>query len=330
MTRFKVFALILLSLALAPIAHGQTTGRKYHPGQYIALLRDVSSQSVMSASLKPGVRGIQKRYTWRQLEPTRGNYDFSEIQSDLYWARAYGMQLVVFIEDKTFIAERPTPAYLDNYTIRNKQGGYTAQRWSPFVVDRMKALVQALGARFDANPAFEGVAFQETSHSLDAATMDAWGYTPEKYRDAYIQVLRSAGQSLPQSRVFWYMNFLERGQAYLADIANAVAGYGVVMGGPDVLPDNQALVKLTYPLYDQLQSRMPLFNQVESQVYAAPHMTSGYSTKYWTMPELFRYARDQLHVDYMFWVRVPKPSPYDSYCWLDALPVIANNPTFNQ
>ena len=61
----------------------------------------------------------------------------------------------------------------------------------------------------------------------------------------------------------------------------------------------------------------------------APHKTCCYSTKYWTMPELFRYARDQLHVDYMFWVRVTSPSVTNSYDWSDALPVIEYNPTFN-
>lgn len=328
MRGLKALAIVALTLALAPLTNAEAAARKYHPGHYIAFLRGIDSQSVMLSSQKPGVRGYMKRYTWRELEPSEGNYNFSEIQSDLNWARAYGMQLIVMIEDKTFVPERPTPGYIP--TVPNIRTGYTAVRWSPYVVARQKALVRALGARFDADPAFEGIAFQETSDSLNDATRRAWGYTPEKYRDAYIDLLRSAGQSLPTSRVFWFMNFLAGKQAYLGDIANAVAAYGVVMGGPDVLPDNQALVKLTYPLYDQFQSRMPLFNQVEGQVYAAPHMTSGYSTKYWTMSELFRYARDRLHVDYMFWVRIPKSNPPDSYNWNDALPVIANNPTFNQ
>ena len=51
---------------------------------------------------------------------------------------------------------------------------------------------------------------------------------------------------------------------------------------------------------------MHLGIQVEDICYRALHETSGYSTKYWTMPELFRYARDKLHVNYMFWVRIPK------------------------
>lgn len=301
--------------------------RKYHPGHYIALLRGQSSQAIMTASLKPGVRGVMKRYTWRQLEPTQGNYDFSQVKADLAWAQAYGMKLVVMIEDKTFKLERPTPAYLDKLTLRNRAGGYTVVRWNPTVVSRMNALLKALG-RFDSHLAFEGVALQETAPGFDDAVLRSTGYTPEKYRDAYISILTTGANAMPNSRMFWFMNFFPKKQDYIRAVANAVASKGVVMGGPDVLPDNQALKTRTYPFYTEFRNRMPLFGQVESMCYDAPHMTSGYKTKYWTMPELFRFARDKLHVDYMFWVRIPKPPSKGAYDWTDALKVIAANPTF--
>jgi hypothetical protein len=304
------------------------TGRKNHRGHYIALLRGVDSQSVMANSVMPGVVGFMKRYTWRDLEPAQGSYDFSEIQSDLTFAAGQGMRLIVMIEDKTFVLERPTPAYLDAYTLRNVAGGYSVLRWSPFVVDRFKALIGALGQRFDANPTFEGIATQETAHGFSDAQMDANGYTPEKYRDAYINILSHAGAAMPTSRIFWFMNFFARKQSYIADIASAVASRGVVMGGPDIQPDNGALVRMTYPIYDQMQGKIPMFGQVEPSCYSHEHATSA-PTKYWTMPELFRFGRDDMHVNYIFWARVPKSRFADSYDWLDALPVIDSNPTIN-
>ena len=182
--------------------------------------------------------------------------------------------------------------------------------------------------KFDSHPNLEGIATQETSLSLDPPVLKANGYTPEKYRDAYINTLTAASKSLPTSRVFWFMNFLVGNQAYLGTIANAVASKGVVLGGPDVMPDNSALVTRVYPYYDQFHGRMHKFTQVEPMVYEALHETAGYRTKYWTMPELFKYARDKLEVNYMIWVRMPKASPADSYDWYDALPVIATNRTF--
>jgi hypothetical protein len=187
--------------------------------------------------------------------------------------------------------------------------------------------MKALG-RFDGNWNFEGVATQETALSLANSALDSHGYTPEKYRDAYISILSTAAAAMPTSRVFWFMNFFARNQNYIAAIANAVAGKGIVMGGPDVMPENKSLVDRTYPFYDQFQYKMPMFGQVEPVCYAQLHKTAGYKTKYWTMPELFKFARDDLHVDYMFWVRVTKPSPSDSYTYTDALTVIQNNEVF--
>ena len=306
------------------------TNRKYHPGHYTALLRSQGGPKYMNDAVRPGVAGLMKRYTWRKLEPTPGVYDFSGIQSDLVWAQSYGMQLIVMIEDKTFVYERPTPAYLDDRTMPNRIGGFTVVRWDPYVVARWKALVQAMGARFDAHPNFEGIATQETSMGFDGAQLSALGYSPERYRDAYIDMFESALVSMPTSRVFWYQNFFAGNQSYIGSIAKAVGPKGVVMGGPDVLPDDKPLLTQSYPFYKTYLGQMHLFSQVEGICYRALHETAGYATKYWTMAELFDYARDTLNVNYMIWVRVPTSTPTDSYNWYDALPVIASSPTFNE
>lgn len=311
-----------------PPAPPPSTGRVSHPGHYISMVRS-DSQATMIDSIKPGVTGFQKRYTWASIEPTPGNYDFSAIASDLNLLAGQGMYLVVFLEDKSFDNSVPTPAYLADYTLPNRQGGYTAMRWSPYVVDRINKLIQAMGARFDGHRAFEGIAFQETAPSLTDAVLDANGYTPEKYRDAQIANLSTAAASFPTSQVFWYMNFFPEKQGYIADIAEAVAPLGVAMGGPDILPDDWTLVELAYPFYEQFNGKITLFNSMQFNSYSHEHKDPSAATKYWTMNELFRFARDQLHVSYVFWNRKTWRDPADSYNWQDALPVIGNNPAFN-
>ena len=302
------------------------SGRKYHAGHYIVMGRGADTQALMDTALKPGVVGLIKRYTWRSLEPSQNVYQFAELKSDLAWATAHGMRLIVLIEDKTFSLERPNPAYLDSLTPRNRTGGYTVVRWSPTVVTRFNALVKAIGVQFDKNPNFEGIATQETALGLDSPVLKQFGYTPEKYRDAYINMLSAATVSLPTSRVFWLMNFLVGNQSYIGSIAAAVASKGVVMGGPDVWPDNKSLQSKVYPFYTQFQGKMPLFGQVENVCYSLPHMTKPAATKYWTMLELYNYAMTKLHVNYMFWVRVTKSVAYD---WTDALKVIEAHPRLN-
>jgi hypothetical protein len=304
--------------------------RKFNPGHYVVMMRKFQSQDAMyTASNHPGVRGVVKRYTWRSLEPSLGNYNFSEVQADLAWAQSYGKQLVVYIEDKTFVDEMVGPDYLAKYSLRNRKNGFTMQRWDPYVVARMNALTKAFGARFDSNSALEGVIVgEESAPGLDGTVLDAASYTPEKYRDALISMLTAASDNLPTSRVFFNQNFFPRKPAYLAAVAAAVAPRGVVLGGPDNAPDHKALVTLSYPLYDQMQGKMPMFIQVEPLCYWHLHETSGYATKYWTMPELFANARDKLHSNYIFWVNYPRRLYPESYTYQDALKVIAANPTF--
>ena len=91
---------------------------------------------------------MHKRYTWKELEPTLGSYDFSRIASDLQIAADHGMQLIVMIEDKSFNDTKPTPSYLwGANTLWHLPSGWVAKRWAPYVVTRLIALCQALGKR---------------------------------------------------------------------------------------------------------------------------------------------------------------------------------------
>jgi hypothetical protein len=315
--------------------------RKYHPGHYVSIGRAELRRGV-STAFGEGVRGIQLRYRWADLEPAENQYDFSSVARDLDAAGKANLQFVAMIEDKTFQDEPALPAYLDErYSLRSKRG-YTAMRWDPYVVERMSKLVQAFGRRFDCNPYLEGIAFQETAPSLDASQLERSGYTPEKYRDALVRILRSASDSLPRSRVFWYMNFLPGNQDYIADIARDLAGTGVVMGGPDILPDNRALERRVYPFYAEFRGRLKLFGSMQNDSYRHPR--GGGKVKgaghpeadvrvgpagYWSMEDLYVFARDRLHVNYIFWQYRPRPQPPDSHDWSDAREVIARHPTLS-
>ena len=303
--------------------------RKYHPGHYFSM-NPWDTEADMLNALRPGVAGLQKRYYWNWLEPAFDQYDFAAVLADLDLLASQDKQLVVFIEDKTFNGEVPTPIYLRNdYTLPNDSGGYTAIRWHPYVVERFTKLVDELGQRFDDHPAFEGVAMQESKPGFNDGVLAANGYTPEIYRDALIEILTAGAASLPSSTMFWYMNFFPQRMVYLRAVAFAVAPAGVAVGGPDVLPDSDPLARLVYPYYDEFEGSMTLFNSMQYNSYNHAHLDTSYPTVYWTMDELFQFARDDLHVHYLFWNRKVQAAPANSYMWIDALPTIASNPVFN-
>ena len=58
-------------------------------------------------------------------------------------------------------------------------------------------------------------------------------------------------------------------------IASAVAPLRVLMGGPDVRPDNPKLLSRAYPFYDEFDGQMRLFGQVQAVCYGQLHATSG-------------------------------------------------------
>ncbi len=306
-----------------------TSGKrlKYNPGHYVAMTA-WDSRATMIQAMQPGVRGVHKRYLWKDLEPRSGVYDFSAIAADLQIVADHGRQLVVIIEDKTFQGGKPLPAYLDRMNLHNQGGGFTAKRWDPLVITRMAALTKAMGARFDSHPNFEGVALQESAPSLADQVLNSNGYTPEKYRDALVQMLINARAHFPTSQVFWYMNFLPRNQDYIRQIANRVATQKIAMGGPDVLPDDAPLVTMSYPFYREFKGKLTLFASMQYNSYA--HRRKGQGTQFWTMPEMFRYARDSLSANYIFWTRQPKPQYQGSYDWTHAMSVIRSNASFNQ
>jgi hypothetical protein len=186
-------------------------------------------------------------------------------------------------------------------------------RWDPVVISRFVALNRALAQALNDDPNFEGVAFQESGLMIGPELRREHGYTPEKYRDALIQMLTESSHAFRRSQVFWYMNHFEGGDQYLGDIAKAVIGSRVVMGGPDILPYRRRL-QGTYQLYEKFKGQLPLFCSAQDDSYRhdkndSRNMGNAAVTRnlppppegYVPMNQIFLFARDKLHVNYLFW-----------------------------
>ena len=329
-------ALLALLLFLFS-ATSHAAERKFHGGHYVAITERESISSIKHFD-EPAVRGVNKRYYWSELEPQKDRYDFASIRSDLKYAAAHHKQLVVFITDKTFQPnQNPLPHYLAQYALPNLRG-YTAKRWDPVVVSRLTALSQALAKEFDSDPAFEGIAFQESALMLTLSTLNRNDYTPEKYRDALIQILGAASKAFSQSQVFWYMNHLEQNSAYLADVAEALAPGKIVMGGPDILPYRKRL-QPAYRLYEKFNGQLKLFCSAQDDSYRHDKNDSrnmGNARRNLPAPaggyvppeEIFQFAREKLHVNYIFWSYKEYRGSPGAFTYEDAVTVIQKHPTF--
>jgi hypothetical protein len=308
---------------------------KFHPGHYVAVGTFFEIPKIEYLD-EPAVQGVNKRYLWRTLEPEEGVYDFSSIEEDLDYLAAHDKQLVVFLMDKSFSETSALPPYLSEYELFSDQGGFSPVRWHPFFIERFVALGQALGERFDSHPNFEGIAIQESSLEITEEGYEKFGYTPERYRDALIAILTGLQDTLPNSHVFWYSNFLPDNDGYLRQVADAIEDSGVFMGGPDILPYRRFLSQVSYPMYEEYQNRLTLFCSAQDDSYRHHKNDIRVDTQepipeegYLTMEEIFLFARDSLHVRYLFWDYYYGSVGQGERSYDDAIEVIRKYPTFN-
>ncbi len=343
-------SLLLTFFALASVVSAAADpGIKYHPGHYIAFNGPVDFAQV-NAVKDDAVAGVSKRYSWSSLEPEKDRYDFSAIEKDLAYLAGFKKQLVVFITDKTFSPDssNPIPVYARAHGVINEKGGVSAKKWDRFIIERQVALCKALAKVFDDNPFFEGIAYQESAPSVSESGLRQGGYTPELMRDGLIQLLTESSKAFPRSQVFWYQNFLPQNNDYLYEVAAACVPYRVVMGGPDILPYRDALIR-TYPIYARFKDKLKLFCAAQNDSYRhhkddrrngdkrvfhqgkKPIHPDGYVT----LEEIFRFGRDQLFLNYIFYsyeISRSKSYPGDpqQFVFEDAFKVMRAHPEFNR
>lgn len=312
------------------------TDIKYNPGHYISVLPRTEMSEIKHIH-ESSIKGVQKRYHWRRLEPQKGQYDFSEIERDLCLLAENNKQLIVFIIDFSYWKRSALPEYLSEFDSQSEYGGFHPVRWHPEVVDRFIELGKALGEKFDTNPNFEGIATQETSIEISDEGFEKYHYTADKHRDAITDVLIGLQNAMPNSHIFWYQNFLEGNDGHLRQIADTILDYGIFMGGPDILPYRIAIRDETYPMFEEYQDKLVLFCSAQDCSYKhhkgdlrLQEIEPVHSDGYLTMEEIFLYGRDSLHIQYMFWNCYYDGADKGHRSFDDAIKVVNKYPTFNE
>lgn len=298
------FTLALALSAVASLAPAAVKEAKFHPGNYMLVYIGVTNanyrKAFASIADNPAILGVQKRYSWTDLEPTKGKYDFSEIERDLDYLQSIGKRLVIEVRDTG--KELPVPSYMRT---PEYSGGYfkgaaskqfMAQRWNPAVVERFSALLAALGKRFDHEPFLEAINFDETATGMRPFQYAKSGYTPEKMRDGVKAIMSAAKAAFPNTVVIQYINFLPGKVAYLADIAEHAYQIGVGLGGPDILIDKDLP---SYQYFRRYAGKIPLGAAVQTFSWQLRRPDGSRVNA----QDLLEAARDRLHLDYIFWLR---------------------------
>jgi hypothetical protein len=269
------------------------------------------------------LEGAQVTYSWRQLEQGKDGYDFSIIREDLDFLTSKGKKLFIQIQDVSFSESMiHIPRYLlkdpqynggadkqYNYNYINhleenvKVLGWMARRWDPAVQERFHKLLFALGKEFDGK--IEGINFDETSFEVgDTGRLFPKGFTFEGYRDGIITNMKALRQAFPRSVVIEYANFMPgewlptEDKGYLRAVYKAAKELGVGVGGPDLLPYKPGQMKNSYPLIRTSAPFVPVGVAVQDGNYQYINPKTG---KRVTIPEIIKFGKDYLKVDYIFW-----------------------------
>ncbi|HEO1387231.1 TPA: hypothetical protein VAH76_002641, partial [Legionella pneumophila] len=144
--------------------NGLGFARSELPQLFLFLGGDKAS-SFQETLQNPCIRGVQIIYSWRQLEPQKGVYDFSKIEEDLNDLSRIDKKLFIQIQDRSFSPDVfPVPDYIrlekayhggvvQQYDFPGEgkpvTAGWVARTWDPAVRKRFQLLLKKLASKFD-------------------------------------------------------------------------------------------------------------------------------------------------------------------------------------
>jgi hypothetical protein len=227
---------------------------KWNPGHYMAsggVVRGGASSSFMQWELpnlnnQDAIIGYRMMITWGALEPTPGNYDFSVIDATLAQLKtAYnkpkhlvimlwlygqwqlggnndGNIIPTYILQNPIYGPSPVSGSYGWWGVHNNgasTGLYAPALYTQPVMDRLIALVQALGRHLDGDPYFEGLFIQEDAAVMQAA--GAGGSSDPRYSDgAWVtqleRLLSASTAALPHTSVLLANTWLARAAPTIA------------------------------------------------------------------------------------------------------------------
>ncbi|MDB2448796.1 hypothetical protein N9W78_00695 [bacterium] len=259
--------------------------------------------------------GAQLMYGWRELEPKRGEYDFSAIRDDLDYLAQHHKTLFIQLQDATFYNPNiGVPNYLRSaefdggvvhqYNDAGEPEGWVAKRWNPAVRERFAALMQALGEQFDGDIA--GINLQETAIGVSVETDPS--FSPTGYVEGLKANMQALADAFPQTVKLQYANFMPgewlpwEDEGYLRAIYEHGEAIGVGLAGPDLMVRRKGQLNHTIAMMHENTFTVPLGIAVQDGNYIGATNSDRIETdRANIVPLLHAFAEDFMGVSLMFW-----------------------------
>ncbi|MBS1948219.1 MAG: hypothetical protein JST47_10670 [Bacteroidetes bacterium] len=280
--------------------------------------------------------GAQIMYSWRELEPEKGKYDFSILKQDYEYLKNHSKKLFIQLQDATFNPKyKAVPDYLLTkeynggaalqYNDDKKPEGWVAKRWNKKVRERFQLLLLALGKEFDGK--IEGINLQETSIGVNSNTDTS--FSEGLYLQGLKENMVALKKSFPTSMVMIYANFIPgewlpgNDKGYLRSIYQFGEKIGVGLGGPDLMIKRKGQLNHFLAMMHEEHYTVPLCIAVQDGNYIGKTGGTDEATRKKPhnniVPVLLSFAKDFLHINYLFW------SNQEPYFKTDVLSCISND-----
>ena len=299
----------------------------FHPGHYMMVGHNAKTSTYQRIEGEPYIVGIKHLYRWRDLEPAKGVYDFSQIEQDLSYISAMGKYLFLQIRYTQYNGNRSpnVPDYVTKdarygcggkspdgrryhgtyYRSQSTNGGWLPCIWDSDLQERFVALYIALGRRFNSEPYIEGVALDETAIATKSAR-GLPGYSTGSVERGFKTILSATKNAFPSKSVMQLVNYTVFD---VNDFGTWLQQNGIGIGGPDVSAKPDRLRAQAYAQYRRLHNNVPTGPNVEWSNY-----TENDSVK-----QIYEAALEFTNPWYIFWlVREP-------YFSDDVLPLTRRN-----
>ncbi|KAG0206696.1 hypothetical protein BGX28_001895 [Mortierella sp. GBA30] len=305
----KAFALVALGASFMACAVSGASNKSID----FVFAEDGDLSLIPDILQRPDIHGAQMIYTWKQLEKSKGVYDFSGIESDLKTLDAVGKKLFVQIQDRFDVPgnqSKRIPNYLlveqeyEGGLLMQKNSethlpdGWQTKHWVPAVRKRFQALLYALAQQFDGK--IYGLNLPETAFDHDGIISTT---LCDKYFDAEMENVAYASSVFNKSVVVQYMNFwpceTPTYQPYMKQAFPYAIEKKFGLGGPDVKPWNAYQLQNSYHYFHQYKGQLSHVAMAVQQPDLG--LINPRTNKTYTVEDFRTFSEDYLGSDIMFW-----------------------------
>ena len=286
------------------------------PKLFLLIDSDKSLKEYKKVLTNPYVTGVQMRYTWKELEPKKGQYDFSKIKKDLDFLNLIHKKLFIQLQDRSFQPDIfCAPDYIRKEKIYNGgvamqydfpgEGkpitpGWVTRVWDPAVQKRFHLLMQKLATQFDGK--IYGINLPKTSADFNLKKPPK-GFTPDRYFHSVLENIATVRNAFTKSVVIQYVNFFpgewNNDHNYMSRLFSYASKHQIGLGGPDVVPYRRGQMKNSYPffhLYKGKLSSAGMAVQDACYTYKKPN-----TNNYYKFSDFYSFAKDYLGATILFW-----------------------------